>query len=101
MKKAKIIIDILMTALMFILMGMHLTGQMWHEIAGTALFVLFVVHHNNGRPSAGDIISYAGDEHVKMSIVACHDGTLYALFAARPNVKDIYEELLAFEKELS
>ena len=34
-----------------------------------------------------------------MSIVACHDGTLYALFAARPNVKDIYEELLAFEKE--
>ena len=45
MKKSKIIVDILMTALMFILMGMHLTGQMWHEIAGTALFVLFVVHH--------------------------------------------------------
>ena len=37
MKKAKIIIDILMTVLLFILMGMHLTGQMWHEIAGTAI----------------------------------------------------------------
>ena len=34
----------MMTILLFLLMGMHLTGQMWHEITGTALFVLFVVH---------------------------------------------------------
>ena len=45
MKKSKMIVDMLMTVLLFILMGMHLTGQMWHEIAGAAMFVLFVVHH--------------------------------------------------------
>ena len=45
MKKSKMIVDMLMTVLLFILMGMHLTGQMWHEIAGNAMFVLFIVHH--------------------------------------------------------
>ena len=44
-KTIKIITDILMTVLMFVLMGIHLTGQMLHEISGTACFVLFVLHH--------------------------------------------------------
>ena len=44
-KYIKIIIDILMTVLLFILMGMHFTGQMWHEISGTACFVVFIIHH--------------------------------------------------------
>ncbi len=44
-KKVKIIIDLLMTIGMFFLMGMRLTGQMWHEIAGTAVFLLFIIHH--------------------------------------------------------
>ena len=44
-KSIKIITDILMTMLLFVLMGMHLTGQMWHEISGTACFAVFVIHH--------------------------------------------------------
>lgn len=76
------------------------TDNEYSKIKAYPGFVILIHNHPyNGRPSARDIISYAGDEHVKMSIVACHDGTLYAVFAARPNVKDIYEELLAFEKE--
>ena len=43
-KHFKMIVDILMTIAMFFLMGMRLTGQMWHEIAGTALFVLLITH---------------------------------------------------------
>lgn len=45
LKKVKIIIDLLMTIGMFLLMGMRLTGQMWHEIIGAAIFILFIVHH--------------------------------------------------------
>ncbi len=44
-KKVKIIIDLLMTVGLFLLMGMRLTGQMWHEITGTAIFVLYILHH--------------------------------------------------------
>lgn len=44
-KKLKMNIDILMTVLLFILMAYHYTGQMWHEITGTAMFVLFICHH--------------------------------------------------------
>ena len=44
-KKIKIIVDIVMTISLFLLMGMRLTGQLWHEIAGTVMFVLFIVHH--------------------------------------------------------
>ena len=42
-KHFKMIVDILMTVAMFFLMGMRLTGQMWHEIAGTAVFLLFII----------------------------------------------------------
>ena len=43
--RSKLLIDLLMTVVLFLLMGMHLTGQMWHEISGTVCFGLFVVHH--------------------------------------------------------
>ena len=42
-------IDILMTVLLFLLMAYHYTGQMWHEITGTAMFVLFICHHVMNR----------------------------------------------------
>ena len=38
-------IDILMTLLLMVVMAYHYTGQMWHEITGTAMFVLFIVHN--------------------------------------------------------
>lgn len=44
-QKIKIIIDICMTVLLFILMAYHYVGAQWHEIVGTAMLVLFVLHH--------------------------------------------------------
>ncbi len=45
MKKKKIIIDILMYILFIILMGHHITENLIHEILGTLLFVLFIIHN--------------------------------------------------------
>lgn len=48
-KTRKMGIDILMTVFLFILMAYHYTGQMWHEITGTTMFVLFICHHVMNR----------------------------------------------------
>lgn len=45
MKKIKIVIDVLMYLLFIILMGHHITDNLIHEILGTILFVLFIIHH--------------------------------------------------------
>lgn len=48
MKKAlkiKISIDVLMTLLLLFLMGYQFWGELAHEWAGAAMFVLFIVHH--------------------------------------------------------
>ena len=44
-KKKQIIIDILMTVLLPLLMAYSLIGEAFHEVVGTAIFVLFIVHH--------------------------------------------------------
>jgi len=38
-------INILMTLLLMVAMAYHYTGPMWHEITGTAMFVLFILHN--------------------------------------------------------
>ena len=45
MKKIKVVIDILMYFIFVILMGHHITENLIHEILGTILFILFIVHH--------------------------------------------------------
>ena len=45
MKKIKIVIDILMYFIFVILMGHHITENLIHEILGTILFILFILHH--------------------------------------------------------
>ena len=44
MKKIRITIDVLMYLLFIVLMGHHITGNLIHEILGTTLFVLFIIH---------------------------------------------------------
>ena len=44
-QKFKIAVDILMTGLLFVLMAFSITGQLIHEWAGAAMFVLFIAHH--------------------------------------------------------
>ncbi len=38
-------VNILMTLLLMVAMAYHYTGPMWHEITGTAMFVLFIIHN--------------------------------------------------------
>ena len=44
MKKIRIIINILMYILFIILMGHHISANLIHEILGTTLFILFIIH---------------------------------------------------------
>lgn len=41
----KILIDICMTVLLFVLMAFQYVGIQWHEITGAAMLVLFILHH--------------------------------------------------------
>ena len=45
MKKRKLLIDISMTVLLPLLMAYSLIGEMFHEIIGTLMLVLFITHH--------------------------------------------------------
>ena len=45
MKKIKIIIDILMFVCLITLMGYHITDNLIHEILGTTIFGLFMIHN--------------------------------------------------------
>lgn len=45
MKKARMLIDIIMFVLFIILMGYHITGNKLHEILGIITFILFIIHH--------------------------------------------------------
>lgn len=56
-----------------------------------------IVMHNhslNGRPSAQDLISYLKEEKVKLSLILCHDGSVYGIFDVQPEVEAIYEMYL-------
>lgn len=48
----------------------------------------------NGRPSAQDLISYLKEEKVKLSLILCHDGSVYGIFDVQPEVEAIYEMYL-------
>ena len=43
--KTRMIIDISMTVLLPLLMAYSLIGEAFHEVVGTAIFLLFIVHH--------------------------------------------------------
>ena len=45
MKKIRLITDIVMTVLLPLLMAYSLIGETFHEVVGTAIFALFIVHH--------------------------------------------------------
>ena len=45
MKKLRIIIDVIMYIFFIILMGHHITGNLIHEILGTGIIILFIIHN--------------------------------------------------------
>ena len=54
-KKTRIIIDISMTVMMPLLMAYSLIGELFHEIAGSLIFILFIGHHILNRKWYGAI----------------------------------------------
>lgn len=61
-----------------------------------------IVMHNhslNGRPSAQDLITYLKEEKVKLSLILCHDGSIYGIFDVQPEVEGIYEMYLEEAKK--
>ncbi|MCM1083049.1 MAG: hypothetical protein NC393_05400 [Clostridium sp.] len=61
-----------------------------------------IIMHNhslNGRPSAQDIISYSRDNHIKLSLIICHDGTIYGIYDVKEEFEQIYSEYLNKAKE--
>ena len=44
MKKVRLVIDLLMYGLFILVMGPHISENLLHEIIGTAIFVLFIIH---------------------------------------------------------
>ena len=49
MKKNRMIIDIAMTVILPMLMAYSLIGETFHEIAGTRMLILFIVHNRLNR----------------------------------------------------
>lgn len=54
-QKAKITIDVLMTALLVVLMAYPVTGQAVHEWVGAGMLLLFLAHHSLNRHWLGTL----------------------------------------------
>ena len=54
--------------------------------------ILIHNHSHNVRPSGGDIVTYAKYDNIKISLVVCHDGDVFAILSADKSVANIYEE---------
>lgn len=53
--------------------------------------IILVHNHSlNGRPSAQDLLSFLHQENVALSLVACHDGTVYEISYVSPIFETIY-----------
>ena len=61
--------------------------------------ILIHNHSLNGRPSAQDMIAYLNEERVKISLVLCHDGTMYGIYAVSPKLPYIYNNYLEQAKQ--
>ena len=56
-KRIRLFIDIGMTILLPLLMAYSLIGEMFHEIVGTSVFILFIIHHVLNRKWAASLLT--------------------------------------------
>lgn len=56
--------------------------------------VLLHNHSLNGRPSAQDMLTYLYEEKVKVSLILCHDGTIYGVYGVDTKLPNIYNDFL-------
>ena len=55
MKKARMIVNIAMTVVLLCLMAYTLVGETAHEVLGTVMFILFIIHHILNRKWFGAV----------------------------------------------
>ena len=56
-KRIRLIIDIGMTLLLPLQMAYSLIGEMFHEIVGTLIFILFIIHHVLNRKWSASLLT--------------------------------------------
>ena len=59
-----------------------------------------LIHNHSGCdiPSGQDLLTYLHDEKIKLSIIACHNGDLYAIYGVRSIFEEVYNKFLEIEK---
>ena len=60
--------------------------------------ILIHNHSHDGIPSGTDIKTYYEVEKIKLSIIACHNGDVYAIYWVRDKFVTKYNEILEIEK---
>lgn len=56
-------------------------------------------HSKNNRPSAQDLLTYLNNDKIKLSLIACHNGDIYAIYGVEPAFKQMYLEQLELAKQ--
>ena len=82
MKRLRMTLDIAMTVLMPLLMAYSLIGETFHEIIGTLIFILFIIHHVLNRKWSGALFKgrYSPDRVFRTGINAL----LFAFMILQP-----------------
>lgn len=61
--------------------------------------VILVHNHSlNGRPSGKDLLSFLHQENVALSLVACHDGTIYEISYVNPIFEKMFYDRIEYYK---
>lgn len=61
--------------------------------------IILVHNHSlNGRPSGKDLLSFLHQENVALSLVACHDGTVYEISYVSPKFEKMFYDRIEYYK---
>ena len=82
MKRLRMTLDIAMTVLMPLLMAYSLIGETFHQVIGTLIFILFIIHHMLNRKWSGALFKgrYSPDRVFRTGINAL----LFAFMILQP-----------------
>jgi len=65
------------------------------KISNSSTEIITIHNHSyNGRPSAQDLITFYNQEIIRISIIACHTGELYAIFKVTEEALKEYNNFL-------
>ena len=75
--------------------GTSFTDEEYENIRKCPDSVVVIHSHSlNGIPFAMDISTYLKDDKIRISIVVCHDGTVYAILKVDECFDDLYSDFL-------